>query len=151
MTLRVAKIIQDSVTDGPGLRAAVFFQGCSHNCEGCHNPELLSFDGGEDRTAEAVLAEIIKNPLTSGVTFTGGEPMEQAEELLPLAEELKSRGYNLWIYTGYLWEELDGAKKELAALADTVVDGRYDASLRSLTLPWRGSSNQRLIGNVTAT
>jgi anaerobic ribonucleoside-triphosphate reductase activating protein len=145
MNLRIAKIIHDSVTDGPGLRAAVFFQGCPHNCAGCHNPDLLDYDGGEEWTAEAVLAEIYKNPLTSGVTFTGGEPLEQAEGLIPLAGELKARGYNLWIYTGYLWEELDGAKKELTALADAVVDGPYDASRRSMLLPWRGSSNQRII------
>ena len=145
MTLRVASVIHDSVTDGPGLRAAVFFQGCPHRCGGCHNPELLDPEGGTDWAAETLLAEITRNPLTTGVTFSGGEPMEQAEGLIPAAKALKERGYNLWIYTGYLWEELDGAKCELAGLADVVKDGPYDAARRSLTLPWRGSTNQRLI------
>lgn len=145
MTLRVADIIHDSVTDGPGLRVVVFFQGCPHYCEGCHNPNLLDYDGGEDRTVEDLLAEITRNPLITGVTFSGGEPMAQAEALIPAAKALKELGYNLWIYTGYLWEELDGAGKDLAELADVVVDGPYVASLRSLTLPWRGSTNQRII------
>ena len=145
MTLRVASIVHDSVTDGPGLRAAVFLQGCPHRCKECHNPELLSFEGGTDWTAEALAEEIARNPLTAGVTFSGGEPMAQAEALIPAAKSLKERGYDLWIYTGYLWEALDGARRELAALADVVKDGPYDAARRSLTLPWRGSANQRLI------
>ncbi|MDR0325952.1 MAG: radical SAM protein [Oscillospiraceae bacterium] len=145
MTLRVASVLHDSVTDGPGLRAAVFLQGCPHHCEGCQNPGLLGYEGGTVWTAAELLAEIARNPLTAGVTFTGGEPMEQAAALIPVAERLKERGYDLWIYTGYLWERLDGAKSELAGLADVVVDGPYDAARRSLTLPWRGSANQRLI------
>jgi anaerobic ribonucleoside-triphosphate reductase activating protein len=71
--------------------------------------------------------------------------MEQAENLVPFARAVKSRGYGLWVYTGCLWEELDGAKRELAELSDVVVDGPYDESLRSPALPWRGSSNQRII------
>jgi anaerobic ribonucleoside-triphosphate reductase activating protein len=145
MTLQIAKIVHDSVTDGPGLRAAVFFQGCPHNCEGCHNPELLDFEDGTEWTADALIKEITRNPLTCGVTFSGGEPMEQAEALIPVAERLKEQGYDLWIYTGYLWEELDGARAELAKLCDAAVDGLYDKSQRSLMLPWRGSANQRII------
>jgi anaerobic ribonucleoside-triphosphate reductase activating protein len=89
--------------------------------------------------------EITRNPLIAGVSFTGGEPMAQAEALLPAVKALKERGYNLWIYTGYLWETLDGFQRELAALADVVADGPYIAARRSLTFPWRGSTNQRLI------
>jgi len=145
MTLRVAKIIHNSVTDGPGLRTAVFFQGCPHNCEGCHNPSLLNYQGGSEWTVEALLDKIAGNPLDRGVTFTGGEPMEQAEALIPAAAALKERGYNLWVYTGYIWEELDGARKELAGLANVVADGLYITARRTLSLPWRGSDNQRLI------
>ncbi|MCL2003699.1 MAG: anaerobic ribonucleoside-triphosphate reductase activating protein [Oscillospiraceae bacterium] len=145
MTLRVANIIHDSVTDGPGLRAVVFFQGCPRRCPGCHNPELLEEDGGTDWSAEALIEEITRNPLITGVTFSGGDPLAQAEALIPAAEHLKARGYSLWLYTGWLWEELDGARLELAKLADVVVDGPYDAAKRSLMLPWRGSANQRLI------
>jgi anaerobic ribonucleoside-triphosphate reductase activating protein len=145
MTLRVAKVLHDSVTDGPGLRVAVFFQGCAHRCEGCHNPGLLDPSGGEDRTADELLAEIKRNPLAAGVTFTGGEPMDQAAALLPVALALREGGYDLWIYTGFVWEDLKGDAKKLASLASVVVDGPYVAARRSLTLPWRGSSNQRII------
>lgn len=145
MTLRVAKILHDSVTDGPGLRVVVFLQGCPHCCEGCHNPDLLDLSGGTKMTAEDVLADITRNPLTSGVTFSGGEPMAQAEALLPLARALRERGYNLWIYTGFIWEELNPVQMELAALTDVIVDGPFVQLERSLSLLWRGSKNQRVL------
>ena len=145
VTLRVGRVLHDSITDGPGLRTVIFLQGCPHRCEGCHNPELLDPSGGTEEETGQLLNEIGKNPLTTGVTLSGGEPMAQAPALLPFARALKERGYNLWIYTGYLWEELTGAQQELAALADVVVDGPYDRRRRSLALPWRGSANQRVI------
>ncbi len=145
MTLRVAHILHDSVTDGPGLRAVVFLQGCGHGCAGCHNPDLQSFEGGTEMTPEGIVNEIVRNPLTSGVTFSGGEPMDQAEALIPAALAIKEKGYTLWIYTGYLWESLEGARRELASLADVVADGPFVLERRTWSLPWRGSDNQRLI------
>ncbi|MDR0293704.1 MAG: radical SAM protein [Oscillospiraceae bacterium] len=141
----MANILHDSVTDGPGLRAVVFLQGCQNRCEGCHNPGLLDPGGGTEMTIEDVMSEIARNPLMTGVTFSGGEPMEQAEALIPVARFLKECRYDLWIYTGRLWEELDGAERDLAGLADVVVDGPFIFSRRTLSLPWRGSANQRLI------
>lgn len=145
--IRVAGIQNDSITDGPGLRFALFVQGCPHHCPGCHNPETWDADGGKAYTPEEIFQMIQKNPLLSGVTLTGGEPMEQAEALLPFAKLVKEKGLHLAIYTGYTLEELWGKKEALAllSLVDVLVDGPYVAEKRSLALKFRGSSNQRIL------
>lgn len=149
--LRIASIMAESVTDGAGVRAVVFFQGCPHGCPGCHNPQTWAFDGGEATDTQAVMAQMRLTPLLSGVTFSGGEPFAQAEAAAELAAQVKARGLTLWVYTGYTWEALmalgerqPGAGR-LLELADVIVDGPYRKDLRSLALPFRGSSNQRLL------
>ncbi len=104
--IRLAGVIRESIVDGPGIRFVVFVQGCPHHCEGCHNPESHDFSGGYDCDPEKILAEIKKNPLLDGVTFSGGEPLCQAAALLPLAKEIKKLGLNLFIYTGSIFEDL---------------------------------------------
>ena len=104
--IRLAGVIRESIVDGPGIRFVVFVQGCPHHCEGCHNPESHDFSGGYDCEPEKILAEIKKNPLLDGVTFSGGEPLCQAAALLPLAKEIKKLGLNLFIYTGSIFEDL---------------------------------------------
>lgn len=81
------------------------------------------------------------------VTFSGGDPMEQAERLLPLAIAIRERGYTIWCYTGYTYEEiLDNPRlAPLLAYIEVLVDGRFVADRRDISLRFRGSSNQRLI------
>lgn len=147
--LRLAGIVGDSITDGPGIRLTVFVQGCPHHCPGCHNPQTWPFAGGYISTPEEVLAQIEANPLLGGVTFSGGEPFCQAAALLPLAEAIKNRGLELAVYTGYTFEELltlpDPAVKQLLALTDTLIDGPYMEAERNLELNFRGSANQRIL------
>lgn len=147
--LRLAGIVGDSITDGPGIRLTVFVQGCPHHCPGCHNPQTWPFAGGYISTPEEVLAQIEANPLLGGVTFSGGEPFCQAAALLPLAEAIKNRGLELAVYTGYTFEELlnlpDPAVKQLLALTDTLIDGPYLEAERNLELNFRGSANQRIL------
>lgn len=145
--LRIAGIVNDSITDGPGLRLAVFLQGCPRRCEGCHNPSALSFEGGYDMSDEEIIAMIKKNPILSGVTFTGGEPFCQAEKLLSLAKIIKGIGLELAIYTGYTFEELltDEKMRQLACLADVIVDGEFILAQRDLSQKFKGSKNQRII------
>lgn len=147
--IQVAGIVNDSITDGPGLRFTLFVQGCPHHCPGCQNPETWVFDGGEEMTAEEIMEKIKRNPLLSGVTFSGGEPFAQAEALIPLARLIQQSGLELAVYTGYTWEELNtrtipGAM-ELLALTDVVVDGPFSLDKRNLSLQFRGSSNQRIL------
>lgn len=147
--IRIYGLEQDSIVDGPGLRYAVFVQGCTHGCPGCHNPESQPTDGGEVHSVEAVLADIRKNPLVHDVTLSGGEPFEQPEACAELARILKDEGYGVWTYTGYRYEDLaardDAAIQALLDATDVLVDGPFVEALRSLELQWCGSSNQRLI------
>ncbi|HAN44764.1 MAG TPA: anaerobic ribonucleoside-triphosphate reductase activating protein [Ruminococcaceae bacterium] len=147
--LRIAGIIKESIVDGPGIRFVVFAQGCPHNCDGCHNPQTHDFNGGKLCEIDKLLQEIDKNPLISGVTFSGGEPFCQAKALALLAKEVKKRGLNIFAYSGYTFEELvnmqNEAVAELLSLCDVLVDGRYIKGQRNLMLKFRGSENQRII------
>lgn len=179
-TISLYGTVPDSIVDGPGLRYAVFVQGCSHGCPGCHNPESQPAEGGTETTLAALLADIRANGLVHDVTLSGGEPFEQPKACAALAAELKRNGYGIWCYTGYLYDDLAGraeaariqqAQREEAGLTgnaltegiaddlavgdlldsiDVLVDGPFVESRKSLELKWCGSSNQRLI-DVPAT
>ncbi|MDM5155741.1 anaerobic ribonucleoside-triphosphate reductase activating protein [Bacillus sp. DX1.1] len=146
--MRVMNIIHDSVVDGEGLRTVVFFAGCPHRCFGCHNPQSWNLCNGSEMTAEEIIKEIAKNPLTD-VTFSGGDPFFQAAEVKEAAKAVKDLKKNLWIYTGYTLEEIQNSRNndmmELLHYGDVLVDGRFELEKRDLTLPFRGSSNQRII------
>ncbi len=147
-TIRLSGLVPDSIVDGPGLRLAVFVQGCPHRCPGCHNPASHDPLGGEDTDIAAIAASVKKNPLWSGVTLTGGEPMAQAAACLALLRALPG-GLSPWVYSGYTYEEIlesgDADRVALLKACDVLVDGRYVEARRSLMLPFRGSGNQRLI------
>ena len=149
-TIRIAGVVRESIVDGPGFRFTVFCQGCPHNCEGCHHQATHDFSGGYDCDISRILEAIDKNPLLDGVTFSGGEPMCQAEAFCSLAAEVKKRNLNIVTYTGYTYEELlimsekDIWIKKLLDLTDILIDGRFILSQRDLTLLFRGSRNQRV-------
>jgi anaerobic ribonucleoside-triphosphate reductase activating protein len=147
--IRIAGIINDSIVDGPGLRMAVFMQGCDKDCAGCHNQEARSMEGGRDYTADEVFEKIKANPLLSGVTFSGGEPLLQARQLLPLAKNINEAGLSLAVYTGDTFEQIltrgDEAQLAMLSYADTLIDGPFILAQKSLRLPFRGSANQRIL------
>ena len=149
--MRIAGTIQDSIVDGPGFRFTLFTQGCPHKCEGCHNPETHDPAGGKEETTDEIIKKLLSNPLTDGITFSGGEPFEQAADCAVIARAARENGLNVWAYSGYTFEELlkkgeeAPAVLELLKLTDVLVDGRFVLSKRSLNLKWRGSTNQRLI------
>ena len=89
--------MEDSIVDGPGLRTAIFAQGCPRRCEGCHNPQSHAFGTGTDWTVEDLFAHIRKNPIVRGVTFSGGEPFSQAAPFARLARMLKEAGYEVYV------------------------------------------------------
>lgn len=91
-TVRLAGFIAQSIVDGPGLRMTVFAQGCPHACVGCHNQHTHDFSGGQEHAVEDLLRRFDKNPLLSGITLSGGEPLARAGELAPLAEGVRLRG-----------------------------------------------------------
>ena len=147
--MRIAGTVQDSIVDGPGFRFTVFPPGCSHHCPGCHNPQTHDPSGGTEHTVEELLERMRSNPLTDGLTLSGGEPFEQPEDCLLLAQGAHESGLNVWSYTGYLFEFLRDqgteAQKVLLREVDVLVDGPFLLDQRTLSLPWRGSRNQRVI------
>jgi len=149
--MKIAGLVQDSIVDGPGFRFVVFTQGCNLGCEGCHNPATWDPFGGTEIAVEEIVAEMYGNPLTDGITLTGGEPFMQAADCARLASAAREKNLNVWVHTGFTFEELiikadsDDSVKELLGLTDILVDGRFILAERTLSMKWRGSKNQRVI------
>jgi len=145
--MRIHRILDVSRANGPDCRFVVWVQGCSRQCPGCFNPQTHDPCGGY----ELDIAEIIRQiPLTkvSGITLSGGEPFEQAKELLVLLEETGRKELNRLVYTGYTYEELLAEEgciyKKCLSEIDILIDGAYERE-KPPCLPWTGSENQRII------
>lgn len=150
--IRLAADLQtDSIVDGPGLRAVLWTQGCGHHCKGCQNPQTWSFDGGGLVPIDMVLDAIDELEYQDGITFSGGDPMYQVEACNIIADYAKKKGLNIWVYTGFTYEEvLELSKKDKTYMdflskIDVLVDGRFILKERDMNLLFRGSRNQRLI------
>lgn len=149
--IRLSGIAYESLVNGPGMRRVLFSQGCNHNCKGCFNPDTHDFDGGELKNMDEILKDIKNNPFLKGVTFSGGDPLEQAEKFAYLAKEIKGMGLNIWCYTGYEFEYILQNKskrkgfEELIKYIDVLVDGKFQENNKISGLRYRGSSNQRII------
>ena len=149
--MKIAGLVHDSIVDGPGLRFVVFVQGCTIRCYGCHNKNTWDISGGAEVSVDYIINDMLTNPLTDGLTISGGEPFEQAADCIGLAAAARQNNLNVWIFSGKTFEELlkEADKKrevkELLALTNVLIDGRYIASERTLALKWRGSKNQRMI------
>jgi len=148
--MRLAGIVTESIVDGPGVRTVVFAQGCPHRCPGCHNPETWDPNRGQEMTVKEVLKVIQKNKKNiRGLTLSGGEPFLQAEEMAALAVKARELGLDVVTYTGYIYEELlkidSPGWSKLLEVTDILVDGPFVQELKDISLPFRGSSNQRVI------
>ncbi|WP_027623611.1 anaerobic ribonucleoside-triphosphate reductase activating protein [Clostridium lundense] len=149
--LQVAGFLDNSLVNGQGLRSVLFVSGCHHNCKGCHNKAMQDFSYGEKVNIEEIFFRIKRNiPIIRGVTFSGGEPFEQAGALWKLAELVKEEGLNIWCYTGYTFEYIlnninNEGWKELINTIDVLVDGRFEEDNVIKDLKYMGSSNQRTI------
>jgi anaerobic ribonucleoside-triphosphate reductase activating protein len=145
--IRVLDIIEDTTVDGPGFRTSIYCAGCAHECKGCHNPQSWDFNGGREMTTDEIMKIIEADPYAD-VTFSGGDPMYQAEGFIELARAIRQRtDKTIWCYTGFTYEALLKMPKqrELLELIDVLVDGPFVESLRDPDLLFRGSSNQRII------
>lgn len=151
MKIRIAGMIADSIVDGPGIRLALFVQGCPHHCRGCHNPATHDPAGGTALSPAEIMERIKAAGGIDGVTFTGGEPFEQARPLALLAQEIMLLGLNLVLYSGYTFEELLQRSKgdpDILRLLEhglLLIDGPYKEKRRDPALPYRGSANQRVL------
>ena len=104
--VRLSGIAYESLVNGPGMRRVFFAQGCKHNCDGCFNPETHDFSGGEEVDMDELIQDVLSNKMIKGVTFSGGDPLEQADRFAYMAKKFKDKGLNIWCYTGYTFENL---------------------------------------------
>ena len=144
LRLNVALIVGRTEAEGPGVRAALWVQGCTIRCAGCCNPEMLANKPMVSMTIDEALAQLPAD--VEGVSFLGGEPTEQARALGALAQRVQARGQTVMVYSGRTLDELRAQPDTEALLAhtDLLVDGRYEESLRTTTRRFIGSTNQQL-------
>lgn len=150
--IRIAGYIKHSMVNGPGVRFVLFTQGCPHFCHGCQNPETWDMEGGEVWDTEDLVRLVRETGYLDGFTFSGGDPLAQSGSCLLVAQALREENINLWLYTGYTFEEVcAGAAGEdavtLLRYIDVLVDGRFEEGLKATegNCLYRGSTNQRLI------
>lgn len=147
--MKFHNITNCDILNGEGVRVVLWVSGCSHHCKGCHN--AITWDENDglifDENAKKELFTYLSSEDINGITFSGGDPlfMGNREEIGKLIEEVsvKFPSKNIWLYTGYLWEDI----KHLPFIKfiDVIVDGRFEQDKFDATLLWKGSSNQRVI------
>lgn len=149
----IDRILFPIETLGPGNRIVIWTKGCSKHCTNCANPELWSVTGTRN-TSPTDVAQIIKNicaeNLVDGITFTGGDPLEQMDELLMLLKLIKPMVGDVLLYTGYCYEDFpllftSNQTDSLRRLVSVLVDGSYMDHLNDSVVPLRGSTNQNII------
>lgn len=152
--MKILNITSPDVNNGTGFRVTLWIAGCSHHCRGCHNPESWDYNQGKPlREVRKDLFDKLDKSYIQGLTLSGGDPLAQSRrnllELYFLLRRIKKRFPNkdIWIYSGYTHEEIlqDKFKKLVLSQCDVLVDGLYKYALRDTSLPFRGSSNQRII------
>lgn len=145
--ISILNIVHDTMVDGPGFRTSIYCAGCPNGCKGCHNPQSWDINHGRMTSTDEIMEEIMSDPFAN-VTFSGGDPMYQAEGFAELARAIRQQSNkDIWCFTGYKYENLLRHPKqlELLKLVDVLVDGPFIQELRDEELFFRGSSNQRLI------
>ncbi|MGL5314437.1 MAG: anaerobic ribonucleoside-triphosphate reductase activating protein [Peptostreptococcaceae bacterium] len=153
MKIRLSSPISiDSIVDGPGLRMVIWTQGCIHNCENCHNPQTHSLYGGYEIDTTEIINNMNTLRLQKGITLSGGEPFLQQEALEEVSREAKANNLDVWAYTGFTFEQLLDKNNpsyfknlNLLKQIDVLVDGKFVAEKKDISLRFRGSSNQRII------
>lgn len=151
------KIQTDDITNGEGISVSIWFRGCPHKCKGCHNPGLWDYGIGgtfedDDVFLERLSKAITKNGIIRNVSFLGGEPLfpKNLPSLFKILKYLKKNHpqSKIWLWTGYTLEEIKNKKdyrSKVLEYIDVLIDGPYIEKLRDVTLPHRGSSNQRVL------
>lgn len=148
--MRYGQIRQYDIANGPGIRTSIFVTGCSLKCKNCFNKDYQDPNYGSLWTEENTLQIVnyLKKDEISGLTILGGEPFENAIDLIEIIKKIKEQiDKPIWIYSGYIYEILikDPIHKKLLKEVDVLVDGPFIDSLKDLTLKFKGSSNQRII------
>lgn len=145
-------IKHDDMNNGPGLRVTLFVSGCDHYCNGCQNPETWDTKSGIpfDNTAIEEIFEQLDNDYISGITFSGGDPLNESNrvEVCSLIHQIRlkyGKSKSIWIYTGYTWEEIVNTLTPILLGIDVLIDGMFEKDLADVNYHWAGSTNQRVI------
>lgn len=144
--LNVAHIQESSQIYGPGKRFVVWLQGCTLACKGCWNVDMWSSRPEQLIDRQELLEQILNSNDIEGVTFLGGEPLQQAENLIWLLQQLRSSCLSSMLFSGYEIEEIKADPIMVKSLeyTDILVSGRYKQEVRNINLLWRGSENQQV-------
>lgn len=154
--MRYSGIIFNDTSAAPGICLTFFTQGCPHRCSGCHNPETWNYDGGLEFTSDTlrqVLTGLKKNGINRTFCIMGGEPLCDRNIFLTalLIQEVKKNypDQKIYLWSGYAYEDLlnrkDNKTNYILDNIDCLIDGPFIKELKDVTLPMRGSSNQRII------
>ena len=154
--MKYATIKDNDIANGPGVGVSVFLQGCERHCDGCFNPETWDFEGGQEFTQDTlkhIINALTANGIKRHLSILGGEPLHPNNLFLTqliistVKQELPET--KIYIWTGYTIEELrkstSKALQYILSTADILIDGPYIEAERDITLPMRGSRNQRII------
>ena len=147
--MKIGGFLPNTSSNGIGTRFAIFLTGCPHKCDGCYNEHLWDIDSGVTFTLFEIFEKIKKNiDIINGITLTGGEPFEQAEDASIIAQMAKEEGLDVWTYTGYTLNQLEFSEdhyvKRLLKYTDILVDGKFEKD-KVIEGEYKGSSNQRII------
>lgn len=153
--MRYAQIREMDISNGEGIGAALFVQGCHFHCKGCFNTETWDFSGGKEFTdnTKEMLFSILKKEYIKRLSILGGEPLcdENIETVKDIIKEVKLNFPNicLWLYTGYTLDEINKSKKlkDVVSLVDVFVEGRYIQEFTDSSYQFAGSTNQHIIRN----
>ncbi|WP_019613024.1 anaerobic ribonucleoside-triphosphate reductase-activating protein [Psychromonas ossibalaenae] len=148
--MNYSKYYPIDVLNGEGTRCTLFVSGCIHNCRGCYNQSTWSPDAGElftEKLADQIITDLNDPRIKKqGLTLSGGDPLHPAnvEQVLKLIKRVKAEcpGKDIWMWSGYLLNELTEPQQEVVELIDVLIDGKFEQSLADANLQWRGSSNQ---------
>ena len=151
--MKYLAITSPDIENGTGCRVTLWIPGCAHNCPGCHTPWTHDYNQGKEFTIDEFdkICEILEKPYIKGLTISGGDPLMQSDEtlldLLQLVYDIKNayKDKDIWIYTGYYISELKDIQLDILKYCDYVVEGPFEIDKRDITLPFRGSTNQRII------
>ena len=145
---KYAKINYIDTVNGSGIRVSIFFSGCNFHCKNCFNSELWDFNYGIPFTEETInkIIELLAPDYIKGLSILGGEPFHNYNAVIKLIKKVKEIYPNkdIWIWTGYKFDDIPEKCKDILDLADVIVDGRYEEDKRDLSIAFRGSTNQRI-------
>lgn len=143
--IRINSYIPITTVEGPGKRFCIWVQGCSMHCKGCANSAMWNKEGGTIYKVEELIDLITSyKDKIEGITFLGGEPLEQIEVVTEISKTVQTFGLSVLVFTGYEYSDLKNRQdfQELIRYVDILIDGRYEEDKQDFSRPWVGSSNQ---------